>query len=154
EAFNRIKFQFNAFGLADRIHMSSNQKYADQMIVDPDYWNSIDVFVDVGRRASPIVIADSLWMGVPVLSLKGQRPFDRLGASVVYTAARPGWIADTQEDLIKLTVDTLSDIDALSETRKNLRNEMRQALLFNPEPHVRSVERAYLQILGREVPAL
>tara|TARA_R110002072_G_scaffold98616_1_gene216979 strand:+ start:4679 stop:6655 length:1977 start_codon:yes stop_codon:yes gene_type:complete len=154
EAFNRIKFQFNAFGLADRIHMSSNQKYADQMIVDPDYWNSIDVFVDVGRRASPIVIADSLWMGVPVLSLKGQRPFDRLGASVVYTAARPGWIADTQEDLIKLTVDTLSDIDVLSETRKNLRNEMRQALLFNPEPHVRSVERAYLQILGREVPAL
>lgn len=152
EAFNRIKFQFKAFGLADRIEMSSDQKYADRMIVDPDYWNSIDVFVDVGRRANPVVIADSLWMGVPVLSLKGERPFDRLGASVIYTAARPGWIAETRADLIKLTVDILSDAGALSGIRKNLRNEMRQALLFNPEPHVRSIERAYLKILGRETP--
>ncbi len=152
EAFNRIKFQFKAFGLADRIEMSSDQKYADQMIVDPDYWNSIDVFIDVGRRANPTVIADSLWMGVPVLSLKGERPFDRLGASVVYTAARPGWVAETREDLIKLTVDILSDAGVLSGIRKNLRNEMRQALLFNPEPHVRSIERTYLEILGRETP--
>ena len=132
--------------------MSSEQKYADQMIVDPDYWNSIDVFVDVGRRANPSVIADSLWMGVPVLSLKGERPFDRLGASVVYTGARPGWIAETRADLIKLTVDILSDVGTLSETRRTLRKEMRQALLFNPEPHVRSIERAYLRLLGREVP--
>ncbi len=152
EAFNRIKFQLKAFGLADRIEMSSEQKYADQMIVDPDYWNSIDVFVDVGRRANPSVIADSLWMGVPVLSLKGERPFDRLGASVVYTGARPGWIAETRADLIKLTVDILSDVGTLSETRRTLRKEMRQALLFNPEPHVRSIERAYLRLLGREVP--
>lgn len=152
QAFNRIKFQFKAFGLADRIEMSSDQKYADQMIVDPDYWNSIDVFVDVGRRANPSVIADALWMGVPVLSLKGERPFDRLGASVVYTAARPGWVAETRADLIKLTVDILSDVGTLSEIRRTLRKEMRQALLFNPEPHVRSIERAYLRLLGREVP--
>jgi hypothetical protein len=51
-----------------------------------------------------------------------------------------------------MTVDILSDAGVLSGIRMNLRNEMRQALLFNPEPHVRSIERTYMKILGREIP--
>lgn len=152
EAFGRIKSRFGEFGVADRVEMSVDQKYADQLIVDPNFWQNIDVFIDVGRHASPSIVADALWMGIPVLSLKGERPFDRMGSSVVYTAARPDWIADTPAELIDLAVAVLGDIPALAETRKGLRNEMRRALLFNPEPHVRAVERAYLRLLGRDAP--
>lgn len=150
EIFNRIKARFHENNLSSRIGMSNHQQYADQLIVDPAYWQSIDVYIDVGRQANPANIADALWMGVPVLALMGDRPFDRQGVSAVYAAAKTQWIAETPVELVDKAVSLLSDIPTLAEIRSGLRDEMRRSLLFNPEPFVRSVERTYQGLMGRD----
>lgn len=150
EASGRILHLLRNLGLADRAAVSTDQQYADQLIVDPNYWHNVDIFLDLGRRMSAATVADALWMGVPVLSVKGDRAIDMIGSSALNTAAKPQWMSDTPDALIAKAVTMLSDLPALAATRRNLRGEMRRALLFNPYPHVRALERTYLRLLGRE----
>jgi len=58
-----------------------------------------------------------LWMGVPVLSLAGERSVGRFGLSLIGAAGEPELVAADAEALVALAVRLAADLPALQAAR-------------------------------------
>ncbi len=67
-------------------------------------------------------------MGVPVLTLRGNRFIGHVGESLLTTAALKDWIAPTPDDFIEKALRYGADLTAL----EALRGELRPRLLASP----------------------
>ena len=72
-------------------------------------------------------------MGVPVLTLKGNRYLYRFGESINLNLEMKDWIASTKEDYIKKAITFSSDIEKLSEIRNGLRKKSLSSPVFNSD---------------------
>ena len=87
----------------------------------------LDTFPYPGGTTS----VDSLWMGVPVLTLKGNRVLSHLGESIAYNSGNSDWIALDGEDYVKKAVRFASDLDLLAQLRSTLRDRVLMSPLFD-----------------------
>jgi protein O-GlcNAc transferase len=70
-------------------------------------------------------------MGIPVLTLKGDRFLSRFGESIAQNAGQTEWIANDLQDYESKAVAFASDTQHLSDIRTNLRDKVLQTPLFN-----------------------
>lgn len=100
--------------------------------------------VDVGLDPFPFTggatTLDALWMGVPVVTLRGRSLVARQGESVLHALGHPEWIAETPDDYVRLARKLVTDPARLAATRQTLRGE----LLASPAGNAR----AYAAALG------
>lgn len=82
-------------------------------------------------------------MGVPVISLRGDRHSARVGASLLTAAEFPDWIADSPERYVEIGRELAGDRAELIQLRSQLRERVRQSRLCAMEDYARAVERAY-----------
>ena len=85
---------------------------------------SLDPFPFTGATTS----AETLWMGVPVLTLAGDRFVSRQGVSLLMNAGLSDWIASDAEDYIARAITKAGDPQSLA----TLRNQLRQQVLISP----------------------
>ena len=71
---------------------------------------------------------DTLWMGTPLVALRGDRGIARSGFSIMSSLQMPELIAQTEEEYVTLNVRLAED----ASWRKNLRTSMRNRLLASP----------------------
>jgi predicted O-linked N-acetylglucosamine transferase (SPINDLY family) len=72
-------------------------------------------------------------MGVPVVSLAGDRHVSRVGASLVTAAGHPEWSATTADDYVRIAAELAGDRVRLAALRAGLREDLRRgALLDHP----------------------
>lgn len=90
-----------------------------------DYYHSIDVSLDTAPYGGGILTAESLWMGVPVVTLTGDRFNSRLAHTYLCAVGHEEWVTHTEEAYIQKAIDVALDI----ETRRKFRNASRQELL-------------------------
>ena len=64
----------------------------------------------------------SLWMGVPVLTLRGQRAVSRTGAAVMTSAGLDHFVTHSEEEYIERALSISSDLAALDNTRQSARS--------------------------------
>lgn len=76
---------------------------------------------------------ESLWMGVPVITLKGDKFISRCGYSINKNAGLNDFIADTKDDYISIALNsvTYNGIEKLKSYRKNLRSKIISSPLFD-----------------------
>src|SRR5665647_3677724 len=72
-------------------------------------------------------------MGVPVLTLKGDRFLSRLGESIAHNAGQANWIAEDLDDYVNKAVAFTSDLQHLANIRATLRDRVLQTPLFDAE---------------------
>ena len=71
---------------------------------------------------------DALWMGVPVVSLVGDRYASRLGATLLNAVGHPEWTARSEEEYVEKVVELARDV----ERRKALRYGQRERMAASP----------------------
>jgi predicted O-linked N-acetylglucosamine transferase (SPINDLY family) len=88
----------------------------------------------------------ALWMGVPVVTLAGDRTASRLGASSLAYAGLAEFTANTNDDYVDIAVRTARDPAGLNSIRLGLRERIAASPNADPERITRAVENAYREM--------
>jgi protein O-GlcNAc transferase len=111
-----------------------------------DHWAiaaSFDVALDVFPWCGHTTACESLWMGVPIVTLAGERRSSRMTASVLTTMGLDELIAATPEQYIEAAARLVSDPARLAQLRGSLRERMRTSRLCDGALFTRGLEDAY-----------
>lgn len=92
-------------------------------------FNEIDISLDPFPFSGGTTSCDSLWMGVPVVTLYGQTALGRQGASINAQLGLQYLTAKTKEEYLDIALKTASDLEMLSRLRSNLRCSMEKSSL-------------------------
>jgi predicted O-linked N-acetylglucosamine transferase (SPINDLY family) len=113
-------------------------------------YDSLDIALDpVGGLAGGTTSCDALWMGVPVVTLMGDRMASRMTASMLRALGHEEWIARSERDYIQKVVDLARDAQRRSALRFELRGQMAQSPLCDARGLARSLEAAYFEMVER-----
>lgn len=88
---------------------------------------------------------EALWMGVPVLSLRGDRPAGRMGESLLRTADRAEWVFNDADALCRAAQSLLADPDGLASLRAGQREHLRRSRLLDGASLAREFDAALRQ---------
>ncbi len=118
-------------------------------------YDRVDVALDPSPYNGTTTTCEALWMGVPVVTLRGDRHAGRVGASLLTQVGLSDLIADSTQAYVETAVALSSDLARLGELRHSLRRRMAASALCDAPSFARKVEAAYRTIWRRwcETPA-
>jgi protein O-GlcNAc transferase len=105
-------------------------------------YGDIDVTLDAFPCTGGVTTCESLWMGVPVLSLCGDRPAGRNSAALLTRAGLRDWVVQTPHQYVAVVVEKARDLDRLAQLRLALRDCLHTTLCDAPR-FTRVLENAY-----------
>ena len=79
-------------------------------------------------------------MGVPVVTLAGNSPSARVGASILFGAGCPELISFSEKEYIAIAVRLAEDSQRLADYRKNLRSQMERSPLMDEKRYAAAME--------------
>jgi protein O-GlcNAc transferase len=92
-------------------------------------YHRVDVALDTFPYHGTTTTCEALWMGVPVVTLEGDRHMARVGASLLTAVGHPEWIAKTAESYVAIARGLAADRPHLEKIRAGLRSELAQSPL-------------------------
>jgi protein O-GlcNAc transferase len=102
-----------------------------------------DIALDPFPFTGGMTTCDSLWMGVPVVSLAGQTAVGRSGVSILSNAGLSKLVASTPEQYVDVAIQLASDLPKLAELRATLRHRLNQSQLTNAKHFAADMESAF-----------
>ena len=103
--------------------------------------------VDIGLDTYPFnggtTTCEALWMGIPVVTLVGERQVSRMGLGILSTIGLTELIAYTPEKFVEICVKLAADIEHLDQLRMGMRERMRVSPLMDAPTFTRNIETAY-----------
>ena len=109
-------------------------------------YNSIDIALDTFPYNGTTTTCEALWMGVPVIVLKGDIHMSRVGVSLLTNAGVEELIADTPDDYVKNAVDLANNPARLIQLREKQRDILASSPLMDAYGFTRDLENAYRRI--------
>ena len=106
-------------------------------------YNQIDIALDPFPYNGTTTTCEALWMGVPVITLAGDRHAGRVGASLLAAVGFEAGIAATPEDYVLSARLLAGQPKLLATARRNLRADLARSPLRDHPAHARAVEDAY-----------
>lgn len=94
-------------------------------------YREVDIALDTAPYNGTTTTCEALWMGVPVISLKGDRHVARVGASLLASAGHPEWAVATADAYVERAVALAADPGRLDEIRQKLRDDLRGGPLLD-----------------------
>jgi tetratricopeptide (TPR) repeat protein len=94
-------------------------------------YNRVDIALDSFPYVGGTTSVESLWMGVPVLTKKGNRFLSHIGESINHNAGLPEWIAENDDDYVAKAVYFANNIAYLAKLRARLRQQVLASSLFD-----------------------
>ncbi|MDO6594768.1 tetratricopeptide repeat protein [Neptuniibacter sp. 1_MG-2023] len=116
-----------------------------------DTYKRIDIGLDPFPFNGGTVNLESLWMGVPYISLLGSDRISRRGAAVLYKAGLDQFVAENEGEYIEIANKVCADIHALSEVRKGLREQVSESRLYNGSLMAQDLESAFSDMWFRYI---
>ncbi len=120
----------------------------------PDSNNHLELYhrMDIGLDPFPYngttTTCEALWMGVPVITLCGNRHAARVGASIMHHAGLEDLIAHSEEEYIAMASALAQDRQRLIALRGGQRRKMRESQLMDKELFTSTLEKAYRRMWG------
>lgn len=117
-------------------------------------YDRVDIALDPFPYNGTTTTCEALWMGVPVITLRGDRHAGRVGASLLSQVGLTDLIADTVEDYVAIATTLAGDRGRLTELRRGLRPRMLASPLCDGQAFARKMEGAFRQMWQRWCAAL
>ncbi len=108
-----------------------------------DTYRKIDIALDPFPYGGVITTCEAMWMGVPVVSLEGERVLGRYGSTFLETVGLSELVAKDDAGYVDAAVGLASDLGKLAEMRKGLRARVAGSRLCDRSAYARAVEGAY-----------
>lgn len=102
----------------------------------------VDIALDPFPFPGGTTSVEGLWMGVPVLTRKGDRFIGHNGESILHNSGLPQWIARDEADYVARAMRFASDLDGLVRLRANLRAQLLGSPLFDAAAFASDFEQA------------
>jgi predicted O-linked N-acetylglucosamine transferase (SPINDLY family) len=94
-------------------------------------YHDIDVALDTFPYNGTTTTCEALWMGVPVISLAGDRHMSRVGASLLAAAGHPEWVATDADDYVRRAIELAANPTRLAGIAAGLRDELARSPLLD-----------------------
>ncbi|MCE9620020.1 MAG: tetratricopeptide repeat protein [Planctomycetes bacterium] len=108
-----------------------------------DCYNRIDIGLDPFPYNGTTTTCDSLWMGVPVVTLAGRNHVSRVGVSQMSNLGLPEMIAKDLDEYVDIAARLAGDLPKLAALRASLRERLRTSPLMDIPRFTRNLEQAY-----------
>jgi protein O-GlcNAc transferase len=112
-------------------------------------YSKIDISLDAHPWSGHTTTCESLWMGAPLLTLRGSRPSGRMSASVLAAVGLSEFIAETPGQFVEIAAKVAGDPQGLANRRGGLREQVRRSPLCNGKVFTQGLEAAYREIWRR-----
>ncbi len=136
----KLRTEFVARGVdASRLQFASGANHRDFL----DAYRDVDIALDVSPYSGGLTTCEAVIMGVPVVTLPGDRPTTRHSASHLHNAGLASLVASDEKDSLAIAGRLAADLDALTVLRDGLRAQLRASPLMD----TRSFARHFMDIL-------
>ena len=109
-------------------------------------YSEVDIALDTFPYSGGITTSEALWMGVPVVSLLGDRAVARQSASIITAAGEPETVATTVDQYIDIAAHLAGDLGKLYADRKTRRQRMETSPLCDAKRFLPHLESAYREM--------
>ena len=109
-------------------------------------YQKIDLCLDTFPHNGVTTTFEALWMGVPVIVLKGKNFCSRCGESIIKNTKIDGLIAEDLNDYISKAIHLSKDIKILTQIRENLYHSVLSSPLFDTKTFSKNFNNTLLQI--------
>lgn len=114
-----------------------------------DVLRAADIALDCFPHNSGTTLLESLYMGVPYVTLSGRPGVGRLGSAILHGAGRPEWVAHSVPEYVEKVVALAGDLPGLAQVRASLREQMEASALMDEAGFTHAVQEACVHMLAR-----
>jgi protein O-GlcNAc transferase len=136
---DEVQARFARLGIApERLVLIANAR-KNQFVL----YNRIDIALDPFPCNGGTTSFDTLWMGVPFVTLAGSNFISRLGVTILHNGGLDELIGEDEAAYVRIAVDLARDPARLRRLRTGLRERTRASPLMDMARFTRHLEQAY-----------
>ncbi|MCC6301813.1 MAG: tetratricopeptide repeat protein [Gammaproteobacteria bacterium] len=140
EARARLRERFAAEGIApERLELHGKLPYAEYR----ELLRRVDIALDPYPYNGTTTTCDTLWRGIPVVSLRGETSASRSGYALLKAVGLEDLAAEDEEGYVRVAVALARDGARRAALRSNLRARMEASALRDEAGFTRALEAAY-----------
>ncbi len=94
-------------------------------------YGRVDIALDTFPYTGTTTTCEALWMGRPVITLRGNRHAARVGASLLSAVGHPEWICDSVDEYVAKAVSLSQDPSRLVAAAQQLRGDLQKSKLLD-----------------------
>jgi len=106
-------------------------------------YHQVDIGLDPLPYNGTTTSCEALWMGVPVVTLRGSRHAGRVGASILTRIGLAELIAETEAQYEQIGTELAEDLERLEQLRTQLRDRMQGSPLCDSRRFARTMENSF-----------
>jgi len=112
-------------------------------------YSTMDVSLDTFPYAGTTTTCESLFMGVPCLTLGGKCHAHNVGVSLMKAVGLDEFVARSEDDYVRVAQEVAADLSGLGRLREGLRGAMLASPLCDAPRFVRGLEETYEALWAR-----
>lgn len=122
-----------------RLDFSDRTGFTEQVLM----YQQVDIALDTHPYSGVTTTFNSLWMGVPVVTLPGQTSASRSTHAIQDTLGLGDWSARSAADYVELAVAKARDLESLAHLRARLRSTLEGSPFMDGPGFTQRLEEAY-----------
>jgi predicted O-linked N-acetylglucosamine transferase (SPINDLY family) len=141
----RARLSSQGFDLSRVTLLPHHASVADHMAC----YSKVDIGLDPFPYNGTTTTCEALWMGVPVITLRGNRHASRVGASLLGSIGLQELVAGDPDDYVELAARLAADRPRLHDLRTGMRGRLKGSALLDKTGQAARLGEAFLQVWRR-----
>jgi len=135
--------RFATHGIAaEQLLLEGHSSHADYLAA----YHKVDISLDPFPFTGATTSVEGLWMGVPLITLRGDRMVAHQGEGILHNIGLPEWIAADAADYVAIATAKANDLQGLAELRAQLRTKLLTSPLCDGKLFALNLEKAFLEM--------
>ena len=145
----RIRTLFQGEGVADRVAFQETPEGKSPIAA---FYAAVDILLDTLPVSGALESCEALWLGIPVVSCRGDRRAGAIGAVILDAAGHGEWAAKNRDEFADIAARLAADIPALADLRGTLPDQVKNSRLGDGKTFA-AVWESILEILVKQARA-